>query len=286
MLVTGASGFIGRRVVQRLATEGRPVIAVEHAWHGEDELDELAAGAELAACIHLGWYARPADYLVDVAGNLESLRSSCALVGWLGRRGVTHLVAVGSGAEYGVSDEPHDEDECPDPWSVYGAAKSAFHQLLRSSMRPQAMRVAWARVFNVTGPGEHPDRLVPTVVRRLLAGDPVDLSPGGQVRDFLDVDDVASALVALSTAGAEGTFNVCSGHGIVLRDLLGGIGDRLGRRDLLRFGARPYGDRDPPVVLGRAGRLAAATGWAPAHDTGAMIDRALGYWRERSKGPA
>ena len=286
MLVTGAAGFIGRRVVRRLRDEGRPVVAVEHRFDDEADLDRVVGRSAVSACIHLGWYADPGDYLVDVDGNLRSLRSSCSLVAWLGRRGVGHLVAVGSSAEYGVSDDAHDEAECPDPWSIYGAAKAAFHQLLRSSMRPDAMAVAWARVFNVTGPDEPPERLIPWVTRSLLAGTAVDLSPGAQVRDYLDVDDVASALTALSSTRAEGTFNVCSGRGVVLRDLLGGVADRLGRPDLLRFGARPYGDHDPAIVVGSAARLRAATGWSPVHDTDAMIDRVVSYWRERTGGPA
>ena len=103
-------------------------------------------------------------------------------------------------AEYAPSSRALTEDDPVQPWSVYGAAKAALCTLLASSWRPAGLAVAWARLFNVTGPGESPERLLPTVARSILTGDAIDLSPGDQVRDFLDVRDVASALVALSSA--------------------------------------------------------------------------------------
>ena len=110
------------------------------------------------------------------------------------------------------------------PRSVYGASKASFHLLLDSSWRPPSLAVTWARLFNLTGAGEHPDRLLPTVVRGLLAGRSVDLSPGDQLRDYLDVDDVADALVHLASAGVDGAVNVCSGRATSLRELLGAGG--------------------------------------------------------------
>jgi nucleoside-diphosphate-sugar epimerase len=147
--------------------------------------------------------------------------------------------------------------------------------LVDGSWRPAGLGVAWARLFNLTGPGEDPRRLVPMVVRSLLDGKPVSLSAGAQVRDFLDVADVAAALVALSDAGAEGSFNVCSGEALSLRELLGAVGERVGRVDLLRFGERPYGEHDPPMVVGINRRLRAATHWQRRYDRDTMIDRVI-----------
>ncbi len=276
IIVTGARGFIGREVVRQLRSAGANVIEVRHAWDEIAQLDRLAGDDAVDSCIHLGWYAEPADYLTNVQGNLRSLESSCVLVEWLEARGASHLVVAGSCAEYRESATAHDERDCPGPWSTYGAAKVALWYLLGSSFRPAGLTVAWARIFNVTGPGEHPDRLMPYVARRVSEGHRVPLSPGAQVRDYLDVEDVASALIALSTNRADGTFNVCSGVEVSLRDLLLLVAERLGGAELLDFGARPYGEHDAMSVVGANNALRRATGWIPSFDVPTIAARVAG----------
>src|SRR6185436_4976208 len=142
----------------------------------------IVGDRQVDQAIHLGWYAHPSDYLTAVGPNLRSLDASLELVELLGRRSCRRLVVAGSSAEYGPSSGPLHEDDPIEPWSVYGAAKASLQLLLASSLCPPGLQVTWARLFNLTGPGEHPDRLVPMVVRSLLAGAPVDLSPGEQQR--------------------------------------------------------------------------------------------------------
>ena len=279
VLVTGAAGFVGRHVVARLRAEDVHIVPVEHAWDDIEEVAAAVGAVDVARCIHLGWYAHPADYLTAVEPNLGSLRSSVELVQLLGRVGCRHLVVAGTSAEYRACEHPVGEGDAVGPMSVYGATKAAFHLLLGTTLRPPGMRVAWTRLFNLTGPGEHPDRLLPWVTRSLRDGRSVDLSAGEQIRDFLDVEDVAAALVALSLGDAAGVFNVSSGQGVRLRDLLTHLAERVGRPELLRFGARPYGADDPMCAVGRNEHIRRATGWLPAHDTGDMLDRVVAHWR-------
>lgn len=283
VLVTGARGFVGRHVVARLEADGRRVVPIDHAWDRADELDLLVGDQAVGSCIHLGWYAEPSDYLTSVNGNIRSLQSSIELATWLAARGVSRLVVAGTCAEYADGLDPHREEEAPEPWSAYGAAKTALHLLLASSMFSDDLTVAWGRIFNVTGPGESPQRLLPFVARSLLAGEPVDLSPGAQRRDYLDVTDVAGALVALETTKAEGAFNVCSGEGRTLAQLLTGLADRLGGGELLRFGARPYGPHDAPAVLGCPDRIRAEVGWRHSHGIEDVLDRVAAHWSNEGK---
>ena len=90
------------------------------------------------------------------------------------------------------------------------------------------------------------------------------LSPGEQVRDHLDVRDVASALLHLAVSDVEGAVNVCSGNAVTLRTVLQMIGRELGRPELLQFGARPYLAVEVMNLAGAATRLI-ATGWRPVH---------------------
>lgn len=98
------------------------------------------------------------------------------------------------------------------------------------------------RLFSVYGPGEDRRRLVPSVIDALLAGRPLALTPGEQVRDFVYVDDVAEALLeAVHGPGLDGhTFNVGTGVQTSVRELGAIVADQLGGHQLLRFGERPY----------------------------------------------
>jgi nucleoside-diphosphate-sugar epimerase len=278
VLVTGASGFIGSHVVSELKSRGVDVVAVNHRWEDPGELASHVRGQPVDRCIHLGWYAAPADYLTSGEANLRSLRDSLELVDLLMEIGCQHLTVAGTSAEYAQSAAALCEADKVSPWSAYGACKAAFHLLLDT--RHLGLPVAWGRVFNLTGPGEHPRRVVPTVTLALLHGTEVELSPCDQVRDFLDVRDVATAMVELSESRAAGTFNICSGEGIELRSLFTSLADRLGGDGLLRFGARALPPHDAPVVVGRNDRLRAATDWVRRHDHDEMLERIIQYWKD------
>jgi nucleoside-diphosphate-sugar epimerase len=122
------------------------------------------------------------------------------------------------------------------------------------------------------GGGEHAARLVPSVARAILAGKPALCTHGEQLRDFLHVDDVAGAFVALVTSDVEGAVNIASGHPHLVREVIYGIANRLGRPDLVRLGARPT--TDPPVVTATTIRLANEVGWRPARTFEQALDEA------------
>jgi nucleoside-diphosphate-sugar epimerase len=279
VVVTGASGFVGRRLVALLEDRGDPVVAVSHRWADREQLTAVLGGGPIAWCAHLGWYARPDDYLTNVPANLDALARSLELVDLLGERGCPRVVVAGSAAEYGLIEGPLHEGAPVDPYSVYGAAKASLRLLLRSGLRPAGMALCWARLFNITGPGEHPDRFLPSVARGLVAGHRVAVSVGTQRRDFLDVEDAARALLLLGDAGVVGDVNVCSGEGLPLRTLLSAIGDRLGRRELLDFGARPASAHELRDVVGVNHRLLEATGWSAQFDRDGIAERVVDYWR-------
>ena len=281
VLVTGASGYIGRHVAASVTAAGDRVVRVPHRWRDGHELHHLVGDGPVDRCIHLGWYANPSDYLHAAEPNLASLANSVDLMRLLIDRGCRHLVVAGTSAEYGAPTSPVDESAPITPTTVYAAAKTALRVLLESSWRPAGMEVAWARIFNLTGPGEHPRRILPQVITALLQGTPIALTDGRQVRDFLHVADVAAALVALSSRAAKGAFNVSSGVGTPLGEILVSIADRVGApRDLLRFGERARDPLDADVLVGVNERLRRC-GWSPAFSLEATLDQALTHWREQ-----
>src|SRR4029450_2653117 len=154
----------------------------------------------------------------------------------------------GSGLEYDWRYGYCSETRTPcAPHTIYGACKHALQILTSAMARDGSFASAWARIFFVYGPHEHPDRLVAAVVRSLLAGDPARAPHGRQVRDYLFVEDVADALARLLESDVTGPINVASGQAIALRDIISEIGQQTGRAELIQRGAiAPASTAAPP----------------------------------------
>ena len=123
------------------------------------------------------------------------------------------------------------------------------------------------RLFGVFGIGEAPHRVVPYLIANLRGNQPVDLTPGKQIRDWLYIDDVVDALLAAAACAHlrdTDTFNICSGHGISVRELAEQVADAMKKpSDLLRFGARSYRTDEPMWIVGDNRRFVETTGWQP-----------------------
>ena len=136
----------------------------------------------------------------------------------------------------------------------YAQAKADAFAALSQLLPQHAIEFTWCRLFYLFGEGEDPRRLVPYVRAKLKAGEPAELSSGTQIRDFLDVREAGRMIVETALGPVQGPVNICSGQPVTVRQIAEAIADEFGRRDLLRFGARPDNLVDPPCVVGiRAG---------------------------------
>jgi nucleoside-diphosphate-sugar epimerase len=285
VLLTGAGGFVGSHVATELLARGHEVRAVRRPGKPSEafagiahrvesveldlfaadaaRLDALARGGDL--CIHLAWYAVPGKYLA-AAENVECVSGSLRLLRALARNGCRRAVFVGSCFEYEFLPEPLREDGPVQPQSLYAASKLATRLMGEPLARIDGIEFAWARLFYLFGPFEDRRRLVPYVIDTLLRGEPVEVTQGTQVRDFLHVADVASALVAIALSKATGVVNVGSARPVTVRQVVSTLDSLIGRPGLVRFGARPDNPTDPPHVSADNRKLVEATGWSPAHD--------------------
>lgn len=295
VILTGASGLIGRQAIAPLLDRGFEVHAVARRaeasrgklhWHAADLLDEAAAASlvkDVAAShlLHLAWYAEPGKFWTSPE-NLRWVSASLALARAFAEGGGTDLVAAGSCAEYdwdvaGVCGE----DKTPlKPHTLYGVAKHALRQVLEAYAPLAPLRLAWGRIFLLYGPEEHPARLVPSVIRPLLEGREAPCSHGAQLRDFLHAADVAGAFAALLDSAVEGPVNIGSGRATALRDLIGIIGRELGREDLIRLGVLP--DNSPALLVPDIRRLRDEVGFRPTFSLEEGLQDAILWWRGRS----
>jgi len=276
VLVTGATGFVGRGVVRRLVEGGWDVHAVTRdpgasldgaTLHEADLLAEPTAVVEHvrpAALVHLAWCTEHGSFWSSPA-NLRWVSSSLRLIAAFAEAGGSRAVVAGTCAEYDWTTGATvlGEDAPLAPATLYGAAKAGLHTIAAAYTAQHGTSLAWGRVFFPYGPGEGASRLIPSVAQALLDGRTADTTAGAQLRDFVHVDDVAGAFAALAGSDAPGAFNIGSGAGTSVRAVAELLGTLAGRPDLVRVGALPDRPGDPPAVVADIARLRAQAGWAP-----------------------
>jgi len=295
VLVTGASGFIGSHALEPLVDRGYDVHAVASrgipfelegvTWHQANLLDDAARGALVSSVepthlLHLAWFVAPGK-VIDAAVNLDWTRTSLALYEEFVASGGLRAVTAGSSYEYDWRFGYCSEEVTPlVPDTLYGSCKKALGEVVSAYAEACGLASAWPRIFFLYGPREHPDRLVSSVVRNLLADAPALCSHGEQIRDYLYVQDAADALVVLLDGDVVGPVNIASGNPITLKDLVLTIGDKLNRPDLIRLGAIPARANDAPLVVADVGRLTNVVGWTPSHGLDSGLERTIEWWSD------
>ncbi len=312
VLVTGAAGFIGSTLVDRLLAEGREVVGLDNfdPFYGEDEKKRNLAGAENAsgfrlvrgdirdgeavagvfdsgrfdAVVHLAALAgvrpsleRPSAYAdVNVNGTSVLMEAAC-------RHGNPRFVFASSSSVYGERDDGpfRETDRVDRPISPYAATKKAGELIGHSFHHANGLPVTAVRFFTAYGPRQRPDLAIRKFADRMLRGESIPVfGDGSALRDFTYVDDVVDGLVrALDTDLGYEILNFGAGRKVSVSEMITTLESALGVQARIDFQPRQIGDVSR--TWADIGAAQTALGYAPKVAFEEGIERFAAWLAER-----
>lgn len=263
VLVTGATGFVGRHLVAALLTRGCEVRAVARnaltaqgmPWINDVEfvaadihaadLDVGALTAGIDALAHLAWPGLP-NYRALFHFE-HNLMADYRFIKGAVEAGIKQVLVTGTCLEYGMQSGPLSETTEPRPSNPYGLAKHTLHLFLQNLQQQRPFTVQWARLFYLHGEGQNPNSLLAALDLAIDAGEAsFNMSAGEQLRDFLPIENAAGYLAAiLQKTHFNGVINCASGQAVSVRAL---VEQRLRERGAtiqLNLGHYPYPSHEP-----------------------------------------
>jgi len=273
ILVTGATGFVGRHLVPALIAKGHHVTAVARnlekakvmPWYRKvtfvagdihnPELDTSKVFGVPDVVMHLAWpglpnYKELFHFEVNLPGSYNFLKKMVLA-------GTKQILVTGTCLEYGMQGGQLAEESAAVPVTSYGQAKDTLRKFLEELQIKHPYTLQWVRLFYIYGPGQNQNSLLARLDRAIDDGEEVfNMSPGDQMRDYLPVEEVARYLALLAEhPECSGVINCCSGSPISVRSLVEKRIAERGAQISLNPGYYPYPDYEPMAFWGKRDRI-------------------------------
>lgn len=270
VLLTGATGFIGNHVMNELLKMPVSVIATstdeekakQKEWFGKvryipfdfrtinESADYFSHFGRPDILIHLAWEGLPnyrSLFHVDV-----NLPTHIKFLGNLARNGLKDITVTGTCFEYGMQEGCLREDMPAMPANPYGLAKDSLRKELQRMQQDYNFTLKWVRLFYMYGGGQNPNSLLSQLEKALATGEKVfNMSGGEQIRDFMPVEEVASAIVSIAFQNKiSGIINCCSGKPVSVKDFVRSYLREKSKDLTLNLGYYPYPDYEPMAFWG------------------------------------
>lgn len=296
VLITGGTGFIGRNVVDELISRGWEVhslvfppfapekeglIQYEMNLMDTEAVNKFLKEHNFENLIHLAWYVGPKCHVHDL--NLDWTLATLNLLKNFKENGGKRFAGAGTISEYEYKYGYLLEDETPtSPKTLYGESKNSIYKIASVYCKQNGIEFKWPRIFNLYGPAEKSQRLMPSVINSCLKGEDVKVSDCLKFQDYLHVKDTACGIVDVFESDIEGAVNICSGKPIQLRAIVEKIAELTNFKGKILWGAIPaaFGDE---VVVGNNEKLK-STGWNQKYSLEEGLKETIDWWKEHNKG--
>jgi UDP-glucose-4-epimerase GalE len=320
ILVTGGAGYIGSNTTLQLLDAGYEVVVVDNLSRGNrDAVDpDLLREVDLQDTERLidVMNERPCDAVIHFAAFIavgESMKlpeiyfrnntaGSLSLLTAMLKTGIRNIVFSSTAAVYGMpAHVPIPESEPRSPVNAYGESKMMVEKILEWFDQIHGMRSVCLRYFNASGADpqgragedhEPETHLIPLLFRAVQTAQPVTLfgddypTPDGTcIRDYIHVTDLANAHIAaveaLCAGGSSKKYNVGTGQGYSVKEVLNAVESVTGKKVPFTMGPRREGD--PPILVADSSRLQQELAWKPVHSDLHSIVETAWAWARREK---
>jgi len=245
-----------------------------------EEQKQLLIEVKPTHLLHFAWYAVPGKYWTSLE-NIRWVQTSLELLMNFTSQGGKRAVLAGTCAEYDWNYGYCSEGITPTrPQTLYGTCKNSLQEILSQFSKQTGISSAWGRIFFLYGPYEAKTRLIPSVITSLLQGLPARCTDGNQIRDFLHVEDVASAFVSLLESNVEGPVNIASGQPVALNTIIYTIADLLDKKHLVELGVLPPPEDEPPFLVADVRKINQQVGWKSKITLEAGLKSTIEWWKE------
>lgn len=300
VLLTGATGFIGSHLLERLLAMKFPVAILirnsSDTWRINEFMDRaVVIRGDLSDAqavqkpvsdfapnilVHSAWYGVENRFRNEYEQLLLNLSYTTDLLKIIENTNIKKIIGFGSQGEYGPQSEPIDEHIKPCPTTFYGTAKLCVFNILDMFCRNKNIDFSWMRLFSIYGPKDNDSWLIPMVINKILSSEEPALTEGRQLWDFLFVDDAVDAIIGMIMSdNCQGIFNLGSGSAITIRQVVEKIRDIINPSVSLGFGRIPYRPDQVMFLQAKTDKLRAAVSWNPRISIDTGIQQTISWYQ-------
>lgn len=304
ILLTGATGFLGSHIAERLLKQGFKVIALKRAgsninrcndfknqieWIECDHLNEIESQiihSKPEIMIHAAWNGVKATDRDNWAEQEKNISFLASLLEIVKRTNISKIIALGSQAEYGNFDSVVDEKYNLNPNTAYGVAKVKVLGLLKTFAEQNKIEWYWLRLFSIFGPREDEGWLFPTAICHLIEQKEMQLTACEQKYDYLFTQDFASGILKVVECenNCSGIYNFSSNNSQKLKEILIALEKILSpNKKILLFGELPYRPNQVMHMQGNSDRFYETFKFQPTYSIYDGLNETIDYYLEKRK---